>query len=133
MNRTRAFLTIALVSVSIEVLASPRDDLASPSQATRDAAAKILLTTYTPPSRTNWDSLVAAVTVGMSQSNVLETVRRFVPDAKVEMGDGGGGWWFESYRLDDLWCLRFDFQHGTNTEKVLQGIACDSSLGNHGV
>lgn len=94
---------------------SPRSDLASSAQEMRDTAAKVLLTTYSPPARTNWEPLVAAIKIGSSKTNVLETIRRFCPDAQAEGGDASGSWCSESYRLDDLWMLECGFLCTSNT------------------
>ena len=68
---------------------SPGDDLNSPRQEVRDAAAKILRSSYTTPSRANWDAIVNSITNGMTKANLLK------PD------------------FDALWshCGRFGFFH----------------------
>jgi len=85
------------------LIASPIDDLASPSQETRDAAAKILRATYTPSSRTNWDSLIASIKIGDNKTNVIEMLRRL----KIKGGGGAGTGTYESrlFQLDDSWQL----------------------------
>jgi hypothetical protein len=66
---TARFISLVLFCCSASGLeASPMSDLCSTNQATRDAAAKILRETYIPPARTNWDSLIASLKVGMSKS-----------------------------------------------------------------
>ncbi|MDB6110413.1 MAG: hypothetical protein JWR69_2163 [Pedosphaera sp.] len=83
--------------------ASPRSDLSSTNQETREAAAKILRATYTPPPRTKWDALVASLKIGASKTNVLSLIRPFI----VHSQGGAGSGTFEAcqYRLDDLWIL----------------------------
>jgi hypothetical protein len=94
----------ALVAIyGRNLIASPIDDLASPLQETRDAAAKMLRTTYIPISRTNWDSVVASIKTGDKKTNVLELLRPF--KVTLQGGFGGGGTYSESYRLDDNWLL----------------------------
>lgn len=90
--------------------ATPVSDLGSPSQEKRDAAANILRATYTPPSRTNWDSLVNGFRVGTPKTNVLEHLRSL----KLRSGGGVGSGNAETvtYPLDDLWLLECSF---TNT------------------
>ena len=92
------------------VAASPRSDLASTNQATRDVAAKVLRETYVPPSRTNWDSLVASLKVGMSKTNILQLLKPVI----IGEGGGAGSGTFEAYqfRLDDYWMLECHFDHG---------------------
>jgi hypothetical protein len=107
-------LVIFLCSVS-SLSASPRSDLASPSQEVRDAAAKILLTSYTPPSRTNWESFLATIKVGDSKKTVLEQLRPFNANPISEEGFATGGECDDSYRLDDLWMLDCQFICISNT------------------
>jgi hypothetical protein len=64
-----------LVIVTVEVLcwigslqASPAGELDSPSQETRDAAAKALRETYKPPPDTNWYPLVKALELGTKRT-----------------------------------------------------------------
>lgn len=86
---------------------SSMDDLASPLQETRDAAAKILRNTWVAPSRTNWDSLLATIKVGMPKTNVMELLQPL----KVTTGPGGasGAAHWEGCRLDDLWMLECSY------------------------
>src|SRR5258708_3677243 len=81
-------------------LTSPTDDLASPSQETRDATAKVLRGTWAPPARTNWEPLLSAIKVGMHETNVLELLR---PLTGLTNASGVGSGSVEStiYRLDD--------------------------------
>ena len=90
--------------------ASLKSDLGSTNQEIRAAAAKILRETYTPPSRTNWDSLVASLKVGTSKSNILELLKPVI----LGPGGGTGSGTFEAYqfRLDDWWMLECHFDHG---------------------
>ena len=101
-------LVIFLCSVS-SLSASPRSDLSSPSQEVRDAAAKILLTNYIPPSRTNWESFLATIKVGDSKKTVLEKLQPFNASPIPEGGFATGGECDISYRLDDLWMLDCQF------------------------
>jgi len=93
----------SIVICGCNLIASPIDDLASPSQETRDAAAKILRSIYTPPPRTNWDSLVASIKVGDNKTNVIEMLHRL----NIKDGGGAGTGTYESrlFQLDDLWEL----------------------------
>jgi hypothetical protein len=105
--------------------ASPSSDLGSPSQEVRDAAAKILRATYTPPSRTNWDSVIASIKVGTPKTNVLELLRTF--NAQPEGCGGGGGIENELYRLDELWLLECTYHFGISN-LVFAGCALRQQL-----
>ena len=96
--------------------APPSSDLASPSQAVRDAAAKILRATYTPPARTNWDLLIAQLKSGAPKTNVLELIRPY--NLGLEGGVGSGYAESERYRLDDLWLLECSYR-GSESNMVL--------------
>ena len=98
------------------LVASSTSDLSSPSQETRDAAAKIIRDTYTPPSRTNWDSLVASIKVGDNKTNVFDLLQRL--NIKCEIGIGGGIVEGKSCRLDDLWMLEWSYR---STDGIIEG------------
>lgn len=116
-----------LVICGGNLIASPIDGLASPSQETRDAAAKIIRATYIPPSRTNWDALLAQIKVGDTMTNVWKQIHQYNPKAEP------GAYWaggigrisgFQDYRLDDLWSARCSFVEDDSggrklTEKAL--------------
>ena len=99
----KIFFAAMVAICGYNLIASPIDDLASPSQETRDAAAKILRSIYTPSSRTNWDSLVASIKVGDNKTNVIEMLHRL----NIKGGGGAGTGTYESrlFQLDDLWEL----------------------------
>ena len=108
---TARFISLVLFCCSAcGLAASPTSDLSSTNQATRDAAAKILRETYIPPARTNWDSLIASLIVGMSKSNVLQLLKPVI--VRQEGGAGSGTFEAEQFRLDDLWILECHFDHG---------------------
>src|SRR5262245_25130623 len=88
MSLPRFIIGLTIFSFLSIGFGSTTNDLASPDQATRDAAAKALRATWTPPARTNWDSLLAALTNGMPRRNVLELLR---PLKVTPEGAGGGG------------------------------------------
>jgi len=88
---------------------APADDLNSPRQEVRDAAAKILRSSYTTPSRTNWDAVVNSITNGMTKTNLLKLLS---PYHVTEMwGGGSGGTYSQAYRLDDAWILICSFRN----------------------
>jgi len=109
-NKVRSIALIALLCFASRLNASPRSDLSSTNQATRDAAAKILRETYTSPPRTNWDSLVASLKVGMSKTNILQLLKPVI--SRPPSGAGSGSFETEQFRLDDLWVLECHFDHG---------------------
>lgn len=105
-------LAFGMLSCIAGLSASPRDDLSSPSQEVRDAAAKILRETYKPPPATNWDALVRALELGTKRS-VIEAQLR---SSNLVVG-GGVGIGKIAYGLDDRWVLECSF---TN---FLSGVA----------
>ena len=94
---------IVLCCSACGLVASPRADLSSTNQETRDAAAKILRETYVQPARTNWDALVATLKVGMSKTNILQLLKPVI--VRPEGGGGSGTFESHSFRLDDTWIL----------------------------
>ncbi len=100
--------------------ADPRSDLASPSQATRDAAAKILRTTYKPPPRSEWEPLLMKISPGDKRADVQELLRPLKLHAERGMENGlGGPVLTEQYRLDDLWVLGCSYRNGVLLKRKL--------------
>lgn len=99
----RLLTSIFVLVFATSLFASPESDLSSPSQEVRDAAAKVLRETYIPIPRCIWDSLISKLKPGITKADVLELLRPF----KISPmgGVGGGGSYFESYRLDECWGL----------------------------
>lgn len=106
----RIAITFLFLSCAGVLSATPVADLASPSQNIRDSAAKIVRATYSPHSRTNWDSLVSALKIGSSETNVQAQLQSL--NLHSGGGAGSGNTETETYRLDDLWLLECSF---TNT------------------
>lgn len=104
---------LILVGTCLPALSSPRDDLASPDQATRDAAAKILRQTYVPPARTTWEPLLKQLTPGMSVVVMQKLLKPYHP--KSEGSFSGGGGTTTNYRLDDRWILECGTADHENT------------------
>ena len=103
---------------------SPADDLASPSQETRDAAAKILRRTWEPPARTNWEALLSAIKIGMHETNVLELLRPLA-DLTNASGVGSGTVEARIYRLDDLHLIEYSYHisdHIVFARRLLQRL-----------
>lgn len=88
---------------STSLIGSPADELGSSSQEVRNAAAKILRSSYTAPSRTNWEAIVNSITNGMTKTNLLELLSPYHVTPIWGMGSGGSH--SQSYRLDDAWML----------------------------
>ena len=107
-NMKRVFVTILILSWASKLIASPVLDLSSPSPETRDAAATILRATYTPPPRTNWDSLVATLKTGVAMTNIEQHLRTLNIKPNY-LGDGEQLRPVE-YRLDEAWILRCEYQ-----------------------
>lgn len=111
---------LGLFCWSGDLHASPFDDLSSPSQETRDAAAKVLRGTYTPPSRTNWDGLVRALHPGTSMVNVEKELQS--SNLVVCGGLSSGNTEVKTYRLDHLWTLNCSFTNDTES-KINAGLS----------
>jgi len=120
MSALRFAISLLLLVFVSAGFASPADDLASISQSTRDAAAKVQRETWTPPARTNWDSLLASVKEGTPRTKILELLLPF----KVTPEDGGasGTVMFQSYRLDDLWLLQCSYRDGGDYPLLRRGL-----------
>lgn len=87
--------------------------LSSPSQQTRDTAARQLRDIYVPPTRERWDQLLSKIKPGDAKKEIL---RQFGTDeSKVQEGRGTGPYHMETYRLDDRWLLSGWFYNVGNT------------------
>jgi hypothetical protein len=93
--------------------ASPLTDLASPSQATRDAAAAALRATYAPLSGAAWIRKFGGIKPGATKKSVVD---RLTPEQAHALGvfaqDGAS---VEEYRLDDGWVLLCMFKASVET------------------
>jgi hypothetical protein len=106
---TRLLILLLICCWRTSLIGSPADDLGSPSQEVRDAAAKILSSRYTAPSRTNWEAVVNSITNGMTKTNLLELLSPYHVTPMWGMGSGGSH--SQSYRLDDAWMLTCWFRN----------------------
>jgi hypothetical protein len=99
------------------LIAGPVEDLASPSQETRDAAAKVLRETAQAVPKEKWEPLMQAmqeaVKKGETKPEILERLKPF--KTTTEIGMGGGKAYTESYRLDDYWVLRCVYRTEADT------------------
>ena len=111
----RILMILLICCWRASLVGSPASDLDSVSQEVRDAAAKILRASYTPPSRTNWDAVVSAITNGMTKTHVLALLSPY--NVTSLWGDATGGSHSESYRLDDAWILICWFRTSPKTSE----------------
>lgn len=101
-----ALVVILVVICGCNFNASLIDDLASPSPETRTTAAKILRVTYKPPPKEKWDSLLAALKVGDSKTNI----EAILFARGVQPGHGNGyATLIMEYRLDEAWLLNCEY------------------------
>lgn len=116
MNRSPLRFVVALALCSASVLcATPEEDLASPSQEVRDAAAKQLRETYVLPTLDHIKPAVSTIHLGDRRSKVLQALRPFniplvLPDNREQTS-------LTKYRLDDRWVLQCSF-----VDDVLQDL-----------
>ena len=92
-----------LLASSGLAFATPREDLASPSQAVRDEAAGEIRKTFVLPDRKAWDELVASIKIGDTRASVMGHLKPL--NAKPVGAAAGGGGTTESYRLDGAWVV----------------------------
>jgi len=111
--------------------ATPRDDLASPDQARRDAAAKILRATYQPTPRATWEPLVALLKPGLPQSAFANLMahQHHTCGPFLQSSDHGG---IQLCRLDDAWELSAFFNNAqpptltiATLVTIIQGVQVD--------
>lgn len=95
-------------------LLTPKEELSSPHQEIRDAAAATLASNYIPPPRATWEPLLVEIKAGMTKDKVLEVIHKVAPMAKEEMGCGLGRSFNETYRLDDVWILNCCYLNAGN-------------------
>src|ERR1700760_3009857 len=90
-------LTCLLLSSFLFANATPLTDLASPDQATRDAAAKIVRKTYSPSVQSQWDPLMHQLVSGISTEKLHQLLQPY--HATDAGSDGSGGSSTRSFRL----------------------------------
>lgn len=112
-----ALLIIGCLLVA-RVSASPLEDLRSPSQQVRDAAATSLRASYVPPPRSRWDTVVAAVKPGDSSDTILQLLQPY--RVTRELGPSTGQSFHLSYRLDDVWLLSCSFRRFESSDMLLE-------------
>jgi hypothetical protein len=100
---------------------SPINDLASPDQITRDAAARELRATFVDTPESKWTPVLAKMQKGQSKKTIVELLG---PEAKAAEGLGSGQSHSQAYRLDREWVLTCWFHN------VDGGILIDRKLTN---
>jgi len=111
-------LAVALALGSVTALGSPLTDLRSPSQETRDAAAKTLSETYAPLTREQLAPLLKVLRIGDRMSSVLERLDSIGAKQEKKKNDDGrtASFW---YRLDPTWVLQCTFSAGALFDTTL--------------
>jgi len=116
----KRFLPALLVLIlGCKPTANPTSDLASPSQETRDAAAKILRATAKPSSKIKWFFFTSHIKIDETQSNLFNLLRAYNLSTQPESGMGGVGEYWE-FRLDDYWLLGCEFNNNDYTRLILE-------------
>jgi hypothetical protein len=101
-------VVLALLIAAQSAHASPRDELASPTQATRDAAAEQLRRTFKPTPRKKFVRLLEQVTKPrMTKTKVLALLKPYKPQQEMSGSSGGGV--TVMYRIDDSWLIECFF------------------------
>jgi len=98
--------------------AAPIDDLHSPSQQVRDAAAASLRTSFVAPPRSRWERVVAAIGPGDSSDAILHLLQPY--RVTREFGPSTGQSFNLSYRLDDVWLLSCTFRRFESSDMLLK-------------
>ena len=118
-----AILLAILLSLFLYEIYKPDNpltaDLASPSQETRDAAAKILRSTAKPPSKIKWVLRTAFIRTGETQTNIFDFLHAYNLSTQPESGMGGLGE-YDEYRLDDYWLLGCEFNNINYKKLILE-------------
>jgi len=111
----RFFPVLLILILGCKPSANLTSDLASPSQETRDAAAKILRATAKPPSKIKWVLLTAKIRTGENRTNILELLRPY--NVTPQFGVGSLAY-SEYYQLDDYWILACEY--GADDNSLIQ-------------
>jgi hypothetical protein len=117
---TRFLILFLTCFCTTGLTASPIDDLSSPSQKTRDAAAEILRSSHTAPPGPNWEAIVGTITNGISRTDVEKLLLPFKVTLVQQLGSSwvfGNAFWC---RLDDAWVLSLYFEPTNHTLTLKQ-------------
>jgi antitoxin component YwqK of YwqJK toxin-antitoxin module len=106
-------LVAGIVYFQCSAHGAPIDDLSSPAQETRDAAAKIVRETHVAPPAEKWDALLEKIYVGAEKERVLEILKPLNLRAEGSINN------CEFYRLDDSWVLQCWYRSGILSQRSL--------------
>jgi hypothetical protein len=104
MNSRFIFIAFAVRALALPLEASVMDDLASPSQAVRDRAAKELRATYRPVPRKHWEPVIHSIKLDQERSEVERVLQPL--NVLRDMGADDGNVYLVWYRLDPEWKIR---------------------------
>jgi hypothetical protein len=107
-----AFLLV-LLAATVHIQSAPVDDLASPDQAKRDAAAAVQRKTWTHAPRSKWQPLLDKMTAGSPRQAALDLLDAYHPATEGGVADGGSS--NSSYRVDDFWIFNLAVNDRANT------------------
>ena len=111
--------------LAVRLCAAPVDDLASPDQATRVAAAKIVRASWKEP-RAKWEPLVASIKRDMTR---LEFDQLVAPLKRKGTGWGKEGMVGDTCQLDDTWILGLTFrEQSAKNHQQIPGDNPDDTL-----
>ncbi|MES2439201.1 MAG: hypothetical protein V4584_09035 [Verrucomicrobiota bacterium] len=124
MNSPALLLAAAMtLLVPALAMASPREDLASPSQEVRDKAAAELRASFRSTPESGWTPVLDQISKGQTKKQIMELLRPYHVTVEPEMASGQTH--AESYRLDDEWILQCGF---LNEGDILTGRALARSI-----
>lgn len=106
MVRSELLMVVGCLFVA-RVGAAPLEDLRSPVQQVRDAAAALLRASFVPPPRSRWEPVVVELRAAYSKDLVLQMLQPY--GVAMEGGMSGGGSSSVLYRLDDVWLMQCSF------------------------
>lgn len=116
----KQFIPILLVLIlGCKPAANPVAELASPSQVTRDEAAKVLRASAKPPWKIKWLALTSRIKIGETETNLLRLLNSYKLNTRPEGGMGGLSQYY-TYRLDDYWLLGCEFNNNDYKRLVLE-------------
>ena len=126
----RIWIALVIVALAGDAAAAPRDEIASPSQATRDAAAQKLRATFKRTPKSKLVRLVKAIKKpGMTKTKTLKLLAPYRP--RSEGGGASGGGETIMYRIDPSWILECYFSE--RDDRVLSAPRLVESLQEHWV
>jgi hypothetical protein len=110
---------VLLFVTTLAATAAPINDLSSPDQATRDAAAKILRATYQPSLRAKWELELAKVRLGMTRQALTDYLQSYHVPQSLHPSAASGGSSNELWRLDDAWSLEVAIEERTGNHILI--------------